>query len=88
MRTMTATEASRHFSDLLDLIESGETVRISRGNELIAEISPVRRRTGADLEAALLAAGLSPLDDDFENDIAETMALATTTDEDDPWAET
>ncbi|MDT5040962.1 MAG: hypothetical protein QOE51_1947, partial [Actinoplanes sp.] len=30
MKTMTATEASRNFSDLLDLVERGETVRITR----------------------------------------------------------
>lgn len=82
---MTATEASRNFSDLLDLVETGETVRITRGNDLIAEIAPVRRRTGADLEAALLAAGLPPLDDDFERDIAETLALVTN-EGSDPWA--
>jgi prevent-host-death family protein len=83
---MTATEASRNFSDLLDLVEKGETVRITRGNELVAEIGPARRRTGADLEAALAAAALPPLDDDFERDIAETLALITI-DGDDPWAD-
>jgi antitoxin (DNA-binding transcriptional repressor) of toxin-antitoxin stability system len=86
MRTMTATEASRNFSDLLDLIEAGETVQITRGNELIAELAPARRRTGADLEAALLAASLPPLDEDFERDIARTLALVTN-DGGDPWAD-
>lgn len=82
---MTATEASRNFSELLDMVERGETVRISRGNELVAEIRPARRRTGADLEAALLAAKLPPLDEDFERDIAETLALVTN-EGTDPWA--
>jgi antitoxin (DNA-binding transcriptional repressor) of toxin-antitoxin stability system len=86
MRTMTATEASRNFSSLLDLIERGETVRITRGSEPVAEVAPVRRRTGADLEAALLAADLGPLDDDLERDIAETVALVTN-DRGDPWAD-
>jgi antitoxin (DNA-binding transcriptional repressor) of toxin-antitoxin stability system len=86
MRTITATEASRNFSDLLDLVGSGETVRITRGSELIAEIGPVRRRTGADLEAALLAADLPPLDDAFEHDIAQAIALVTN-DGGDPWAD-
>ena len=85
MRTMTATEASRNFSDLLDLIETGETVRITRGTEPVAEIGPARRRTGADLEAALLAAGLPALDDDFERDIAQAVALVIN-DGSDPWA--
>jgi prevent-host-death family protein len=86
MKTMTATEASRNFSDLLDLVERGETVRITRGSELIAEVGPARRRTGADLEAALDAADLPPLDDDFERDIADVLALVTDKGSD-PWAE-
>lgn len=85
MRTMTATEASRNFSGLLDLIEAGETIRITRGNEPIAEVGPARRRTGADLEAALAAADLPALDEDLEDDIAQALALVT--DEGtDPWA--
>ncbi len=83
---MTATEASRNFSGLLDLVESGETVRVTRGNELIAEIVPARRRTGADLEAALRAAGLPLLDGELERDIAEAVALVTS-DGGDPWAD-
>jgi antitoxin (DNA-binding transcriptional repressor) of toxin-antitoxin stability system len=80
------TEASRNFSGLLDLIAAGETIRIARGNEPIAEVAPARRRTGADLEAALLAAGLPPLDEDFEQDVAEAVALVA--DEGaDPWAD-
>ncbi len=75
MRTMTATEASRNFSDLLDLVGSGETVRITRGSELVAEIGPARRRTGASLEDALHAASLPPLDDDFERDVASAVGL-------------
>ena len=82
---MTATEASRNFSELLDMIETGETIRITRGSELVAEIGPARRRTGEDLEAALLAADLPPLDDDLERDIAQAVALVTN-DGSDPWA--
>lgn len=73
MRTVTATEASRRFSDLLDAVERGEAVTITRGHRPIATIAPVRRRTGADLRAAL--DGVAPLDDDFEADIAEAMNL-------------
>lgn len=41
---MTATEASRHFSDLLDAVERGETVTIVRGNRPVAEIGPAYER--------------------------------------------
>ena len=54
MRTITATEASRRFSDLLDAIEAGESVTVTRGNRAIAEIRPARRRTGRDLRVALV----------------------------------
>ena len=84
MRTMTATEASRHFSDLLDAVERGETVTIVRGSHPIAEIGPARRRTGADLRAAL--ADVPPPDDAFSRDIAEAIALLNS-EVSDPWAD-
>ena len=84
MRTMTATEASRNFSDLLDAIERGETVTITRGNHPVAEISPARRRTGADLRAAL--ADIPTPDDRFAADIANAVALLDA-DGGDPWAD-
>lgn len=84
MRTMTATEASRRFSDLLDAIERGETITITRGHRAVAEIGPVRRRTGADLRAAL--AGIEPPDDKFAADVAEAVAMVTN-EERDPWAD-
>lgn len=84
MRTLTATEASRKFSDLLDAIERGETITITRGNHPVAEIGPARRRTGADLRAAL--ADIPPPDDRFTDDITDALALVTT-EERDPWAD-
>ena len=83
MRTMTATEASRRFSDLLDAIERGESVVVTRGNRPVAEIRPALRRTGKDLRAAL--ACTTPPDDRFEHDITDALELLTH-DGDDPWA--
>lgn len=83
MRTMTATEASRNFSDLLDAIERGETVTITRGNHVVAEIRPARRRTGSDLRAAL--EHTTPPDDHFADDIAAALALVSS-EGNDPWA--
>ncbi|MFD0772682.1 type II toxin-antitoxin system Phd/YefM family antitoxin [Streptomonospora algeriensis] len=81
---MTATEASRNFSELLDAIERGETVAITRGRRPVAEISPAHHRTGADLRAAL--AEIPPPDDRFAEDVAD--ALNAVTDEgSDPWAD-
>lgn len=50
---MTATEASRNFKKLLDTVESGESVAITRGGETVAEISPRKARTAKDLFDAL-----------------------------------
>ncbi|MGO9501596.1 MAG: type II toxin-antitoxin system Phd/YefM family antitoxin [Streptosporangiaceae bacterium] len=82
MRTMTATEASRNFSDLLDAIERGETVTITRGHHAVAEIMPARRHTGAGLRTALER--IPPPDDRFAADIAAALALISS--EGDPWA--
>jgi len=38
VRTITATEASRNFAGLLDAVEAGETVVITRGGRRIARI--------------------------------------------------
>ncbi len=84
MRTITATEASRNFSDLLDAIERGETVTITRGNHAVAEMRPARRRTGADLRAAL--ADIPPPDERFAKDIAAALALISS-EGTDPWAD-
>jgi prevent-host-death family protein len=84
MRSVTATEASRRFSDLLDAIEKGESVIVTRGNRAIAEIRPARRRTGKDLRAALAAT--VPPDDRFEKDVSDAVALLTA-DGTDPWAD-
>jgi prevent-host-death family protein len=81
---MTATEASRHFSDLLDAVERGETVAIVRGGHPVAEIGPAHRRTGADLRTAL--ADLPPPDDAFSRDIAGVIALLDS-EVGDPWAD-
>lgn len=83
MRTMTATEASRNFSDLLDAIERGETVTITRGHHVVAEMRPARGRTGADLRTALET--IPPPDGRFTEDIASALVLISN-EGNDPWA--
>jgi prevent-host-death family protein len=82
MRTISATHASRGFSDLLDAVERGETVSITRAGHLVAEIRPASASTGRRLSAAL--DGLAPLDDDLERDIEAARALLTL---EDPWSD-
>jgi len=81
---MTATEASRHFSDLLDAVENGETIMIVRGNHPVAEIGPARARTGVDLRSALV--DIPPPDEEFGRHIAEAVALLRS-EVNDPWAD-
>jgi antitoxin (DNA-binding transcriptional repressor) of toxin-antitoxin stability system len=82
MRTLTATHASRGFSDLLDAVEQGETIRISRAGHVVAELRPVTPTTGRALREALTRA--SGLDEAFEADVAAATDLLTTN-ESDPW---
>lgn len=81
---MSATEASRRFSDLLDAIEAGESVTVTRGNKPVAEIRPVQARTGRDLRTAL--AGIPAPDDEFAASIAQATGFLTE-EVADPWGD-
>jgi len=37
---MTATEASRHFSDVLDRAKAGETITVMRNGQAVAQVTP------------------------------------------------
>jgi prevent-host-death family protein len=54
MRTVTATEASRAFAALLDDVEHGETVVVTRGGRRIATIGPASAGNGAAVRNLLL----------------------------------
>ena len=82
MRTVTATHASRGFSEVLDAVEHGETIRITRAGRVVAEVRPVIPATGRALREAL--AHLPALDDTFDADIAAATTLLTN-DESDLW---
>ncbi len=75
MRTVTATHASRGLSGLLDAVERGETVRVTRAGHVVAELRPASPSTGRRLRQAL--EGLAPLDEDLELDIASATAPLT-----------
>ncbi len=54
MPDVTATDAARHFADLLDAIEQrGEHFTIVRRGKAIAHLEPVSRGRGADAKAML-----------------------------------
>ena len=52
-RTMTATEVARNFSAVLDAVQAGEEIEITRGKKVVAVLKPeVPEKTGARLKAA------------------------------------
>ncbi|KZM68204.1 type II toxin-antitoxin system Phd/YefM family antitoxin [Nocardia terpenica] len=86
MSTMTAAEASRNFSAVLDRAEHGETITIVRHGHTVAVIAPAPKRTGRDLRLALENSEIPPFDNDYESDIADGLSFVS--DEmSDPWAE-
>lgn len=74
MRTVTATEASRSFAALLDEVEAGETVVVTRGGRRIASIGPAAAGNGGDV-VALLRQG--PPDKKFAADVATAREAVT-----------
>jgi len=67
---MTATEAARNFSDVLNRVASGEVVEVTRSGAPVAVIGPPRARViSAERFRALIASAPAP-DDDFAADLA------------------
>lgn len=68
MRTITATEAARNFSEILDKVEHGEEIVIMRGKREIARMVPIKaeKPNGAALLKALTEwqANHPPTDED------------------------
>ena len=86
MREMTASEASRNFSAVLDSVENGETIVVTRGGRRVAAISQAPAVTGAALNAVLERwRGVAALDDAFIADIAAVRAVASADVDMDPW---
>lgn len=80
MKLMTATEASRRFSDVLDMVEHGETIAITRGGHRIAVLAPAPGATVGDIAAAMRR---TPVDETFASDIASALELVS--EDSDPW---
>jgi prevent-host-death family protein len=80
---MTATEAARSFSDVLNKVASGEVVEITRNGAPVAVIGPPRPRVlSADRFRALIASAPRP-DDAFAAELAAARDSVGAPDE--PW---
>lgn len=72
MRLMTATEVSRNFAAVLDAVERGETITITRGKQRVATMSPTPPSNGKEFKE-FMAAWQGKLDDDWAADIREGL---------------
>lgn len=75
MVRMTATEVSRHFSDAINRVDSGEEIEIVRNGRAIAELRRPAQPVGIS-GAALreLMESLPPLDADFAHEVEHARA--------------
>lgn len=67
MVTVTATQAARNFASLLDAVEHGEVVVITRDGIPVGRLSPERRTSADRLKAALAD---QRVDEGFADDLA------------------
>jgi prevent-host-death family protein len=86
MREMTASEASRNFSAVLDDAEHGETIVVTRNGHRVALIVPAPRSNGRALREVFRRwNGNDALDDKFADNVAAVRDTATAELDTDPW---
>jgi prevent-host-death family protein len=84
MTRMTATEAARSFSDVLNRVAAGEEIEVTRSGASVAVITPPRARTlSAERFRALLSSAPEP-DADFAEDVRSLRRTLPAPR--DPWA--
>ncbi len=74
-RTVTATEAKAHILSLLDEVEAGEEVEITRHGRLVARLVPARGGAALRARYAGLAWTADPDDDLLETGVAWTPGV-------------
>jgi prevent-host-death family protein len=86
MREMTASEASRNFSAVLDQAEHGETIVVTRNGQRVAMIIPAPRASSRALrEIVGRWGGNSAFDQAFAERVAIAREAASTDLDRDPW---
>jgi prevent-host-death family protein len=67
---LTATEVARQFSAIVNRVEAGEEIEVTRNGVPVMQIRPVLRRQFLSAEQwRELMASLPPVDDDFARDV-------------------
>ncbi|SFM59971.1 prevent-host-death family protein [Pseudonocardia ammonioxydans] len=83
---MTASEASRNFSAVLDSAEHGETIVVTRAGQRVAVIAPAPRANGAALRAVFERwQGERAVDDAFDARVRAARDTAPAEWDTDPW---
>lgn len=86
MREMTASEAARNFSAVLDAIENGETILVTRAGRRVAAMAPAPAETGTALNEVLDRwAGTNLFDDAFLDRLDDTLTAADPDMDAAPW---
>ena len=86
MLELTASEASRNFSSLLDRAAAGETIVITRGGRRVATIGPAEASNGAAVRGVLDRwRGTKMLDDSFADRVAGARSVVSAELDSDPW---
>jgi antitoxin (DNA-binding transcriptional repressor) of toxin-antitoxin stability system len=83
MSRMTATEAARSFSDVLNRVAAGEEVEITRSGAPVAVIGPPKARLVSAEHFRELIASAPPPDEDFANDVRALRGTVAPPDQ--PW---
>ena len=76
MVRLTATEAARNFSDLLNRVAAGEEIEIVRNGATVALLGPPRRRLLPAEAFRELMASAPPVDSQFVTDLRRIRAEA------------
>lgn len=76
MTRMTATQAAREFSAVLNRVASGEEIEITRNDAPIAVLAPVRSRLVSGARFRELMASAPAVDRRFAEDLREIRAAA------------
>lgn len=88
MREVTASEASRNFSALLDSVEHGETVVVTRGGRRIAAITAASTANGTALNDVIARwRGSEAFDGGFSENVTTARTAASAEQDADPWSE-
>lgn len=83
MTRVTATDAARRFSELLNRVAAGEEFAVTRSGATVAVIGPPRSRTISGARFRELLASAPPVDEEFAADLERIRAEVGVPE--DPW---